>query len=414
MHAGDPQPVTTPPHRRLVHLDVLRGFALFGVLLVNFQWFTRPVQTMAVGSDPSLAGVDLVVDRIVHWLAEGKFYPLFSMLFGIGFALMAARAAAAARAFRAVYLRRLAGLALFGAAHVTLAWSGDILVLYAFAALAMLLLFAGTPVTRLWRWGVALIALPATLLALLVAAGVAFDRADPAAAEEVRSTIEAQRSTVLASVESAARVHATGTFTDNVVQRWRDVAVMAADAGWIWLPTVLGFFLLGRWLFESGVLADPAAHRRFLARWRRLGLLAGLPLAALATALLAGRDLFVPTPTLALGAIAATAAGVVLSLGYLSAVVLAADRLRWLAPVGRMALTNYLLQSAVWSLVFYGYGLGLWGQVPRAWHPVLCVGFFALQVAFSRWWLQRFAHGPAEWAWRWLTYLEPPSRRRAT
>ena len=87
--------------------------------------------------------------------------------------------------------------------------------------------------------------------------------------------------------------------------------------------------------------------------------------------------------------------------------------MRVLAPVGRMALTNYLLQSVVGTLVFYGYGAGYWGMA-RSWQVVLVTVVFALQVAFSHWWLARYRFGPMEWLWRWLTYGTRPQFRRSS
>jgi uncharacterized protein len=110
-----------------------------------------------------------------------------------------------------------------------------------------------------------------------------------------------------------------------------------------------------------------------------------------------------------------------MALGYLAWVVRAlqspalARPLHWLAPAGRMALTNYLLQSIVCTLVFYGYGLGYFEQLPRAWQVPFVLVVFALQVLLSRWWLARFRFGPAEWLWRTVTYLRPqPMRALAT
>ena len=108
-----------------------------------------------------------------------------------------------------------------------------------------------------------------------------------------------------------------------------------------------------------------------------------------------------------------------MSLGYASAIVLAMQRpawrawLSWLAPAGRMALTNYLAQSLVCTLLFYGYGLGFFERLPRVWQPLFVVVLFAAQVVLSRWWLSRFRHGPVEWLWRWLTYGRRPEFRLA-
>jgi len=108
-----------------------------------------------------------------------------------------------------------------------------------------------------------------------------------------------------------------------------------------------------------------------------------------------------------------TLASVFVPLGYLSAVTLGSRTLAFLAPAGHMALTNYLLQSLVWTWVLYGYGLGLWGQVPRAAQVLLTFAFFAVQVSASRWWLERFRFGPAEWLWRSLTYWQLQPMRRS-
>ena len=114
---------------------------------------------------------------------------------------------------------------------------------------------------------------------------------------------------------------------------------------------------------------------------------------------------------------AAQVANLLMMLGYLSVIVLAmqrpswANRLRLLAPAGRMALTNYLMQSVVCTLVFYGYGLGFFEQLPRAWQPLFVLALFALQVVFSHWWLARYRLGPMEWLWRWMTYGSRPAMR---
>jgi uncharacterized protein len=110
-------------------------------------------------------------------------------------------------------------------------------------------------------------------------------------------------------------------------------------------------------------------------------------------------------------------ASLILALAYGATIVTVLDgragpwMKRWLAPAGRMALTNYLLQSVVGTLLFYQYGLGLWGQVSRAWQFALVIAVFALQLVFSRWWLRRFRFGPVEWLWRWATYGHRPAMR---
>lgn len=399
-----------PTHQRLVHLDVLRGFALLGILLVNFQYFTRPMQAIVLGTEPSLAGLDLAAEFLVKVLAESKFYPLFSMLFGAGFALMFERAAEREAPFWGIYLRRLLVLMMFGLAHTLLIWSGDILLVYSLSAFLMVLLFRKTPVTRLWKWAIVFWALP-MLMMWLGTISIETSRMDPESYGELTAQFEADRAEMEQSVTQAAQVHAQGNYASNVLQRLRDMTFMFTFAIF-WMPPILGFFLLGRWLIASGRLSRPEEHLMWLRRWRSRGLIVGLPLAGMAAWLLHGQDMMIPTVRTATGMTVMTIASVLVPLGYVSTVTLGSRTLAFLAPAGRMALTNYLFQSLVWTWVFYGYGLGLWGQVPRSGQVLLAVAFFAVQIVLSRMWLDRFRFGPAEWLWRSLTYWQLQPMRR--
>ena len=180
---------------------------------------------------------------------------------------------------------------------------------------------------------------------------------------------------------------------------------------------VVGMFLVGAWLVRSGAMAEPAAHRRLFVRLALWGGVLGLAITLWSIAV----D---PDPVMdpgAPGAVAMFAMGLhmlgspLMALAYVGLVVLAWERgARWLAvlaPAGRMALTNYLVQSVVGTLLFYGYGFGLWGDVSRAGQTLLVLVVFALQVAASHWWLARFRFGPVEWLWRAFTYLQRPPMR---
>ncbi len=402
-----------PTRRRLTHLDILRGFALLGILLVNFEWFTRPLQAIVLAGEENLAGLDLLAAQAVTTLGEGKFYPLFSILFGAGFALMLERARERGAPFWGVYLRRLAVLFVFGLAHMVLVWSGDILLVYSLSAFVMILLFRNTPARRLWKWAIFFWVLP-VLLMWLGAVSIEATRGDPEIHAELMAGFEAGRDEAETVVEQAARIHAEGSYAENVAQRGRDLRFLIGVAPF-WIPPFIGFFLLGRWLIATGKLNRPDDNEPWLRRWRAVGLAGGLPIAAAAVWLMHGQDMMIPTLRVAAGMTLMTMASVFVPLGYLSVVTLAWRHLEFLAPAGRMALTNYLLQSIFWTWVFFGYGLGLWGEVPRAAQVPLALAFFAVQVLLSRWWLGRFRFGPAEWLWRSLTYWQfQPMRRVAT
>jgi len=404
-------PGLSPVQDRLIHLDVLRGFALLGILLVNFEWFIRPLQAIMLGQESGLPPADRLTDLVITTLAEGKFYPLFSMLFGAGFALMANRAIKRAAPFWAVYLRRLLVLLMFGLVHSLLVWSGDVLLVYALSALVMVLLFRNTPTRRLWPWALSFMAIPLLLMWLGTGFISLAKLGDPAAHAELMAEFAADEQALQATVAQAAEIHRSGSWTDNVVQRFDDT-VFKLTYFLFWATPVIGFFLIGRWLIESDRLIHPEQHSLYFRRWRARGLIIGLAAAIVATWLMIDVNAMIPGLRSAIGVSLATLAGVMMSLGYLSAVTLAADRLRVIAPAGQMALTNYLLQSLVWTWLVYGHGLGLWGALPRWSQVPLAVLFFALQVAFSHWWLRRFRFGPVEWLWRALSYWERPAFRR--
>jgi uncharacterized protein len=390
---------------RLGHLDVLRGFALLGILLVNFQYFTRPVVAVMAGADPSLSGIDRFVDQAVMALAEGKFFPLFSTLFGAGFVLIRERAAAGGGDASRLYLRRLLVLALFGAVHGSLVWAGDILLLYAVLGLTMLLFFRETPAHRQLAWAMLFIFTPPLLFWLFVGA-VEASAGDPERHAQFVRQIDAEQADLIERMRSAEAVYSAGAWTEVARQTARDFGFLLSQ-GLFWATPVLGYFLLGRWLLTSGRLRDPDRHGRFFGALATWGTLVGGALSIAAAVIMHDLPYLQPSAALALGMSLMALGAPLLMLGYVGLVLRFRDRLAWLAPAGRMALTNYLLQSLVWTFIFYGYGLGLWDQVSRAWHPVLVIAFFVLQVMLSRWWMARFRFGPAEWVWRSLTYLQP-------
>jgi len=401
-----------PASSRLLHLDVLRGFSLLGILLVNFEYFVRPIQSIVLGAEPGLGGASLIVDWLIAALAEGKFYALFSMLFGAGFALMTERAKQRSAPFWGVYLRRLLLLLAFGLGHMLLVWAGDILVVYSLCAFVMVLLFRKTPVQRLWKWAMAFFLAPVILI-WLGALSIAATQVDAELHESIMADFADQELAMRQDVEEAARIQAEGSWRENVGQRLRDARFLFSTAVF-WVPSVLGFFLLGRWLLVTERLLRPDEHRLFFRRWRSRGLMLGLPLALAATALMYQNVQTIPTVPMAFGMTMAVAGAILLSLSYLSMIVMGAQRLAFLAPAGQMALTNYLTQSLFWTWTIYGYGLGLGPMLPRWSHLVLALAFFAAQLAFSHWWMARFRFGPAEWLWRSLTYLKRQPLRRAS
>jgi uncharacterized protein len=406
-----------PGAERALQLDVLRGFALCGILLMNIEAFVGPLNTAMIGLDPALQGADRWVDALIYVLVQGKFFTLFSLLFGAGFALILDRMPAGAGGGW-LYLRRLLVLLGIGLLHALFIWSGDILTTYALIGFLLLALFRRTPASRLPKWGLCFYLVP-TALTFLFAFVAWTAQFDPQAAAGFQQGMDAAGADYQAQAEAQRAAYGVGgSFAQANAQRAEDLVSMLSYLVF-YGPLVLGMFLIGAGLVRSGALLEPAAHLTLFRRLRGWGLGLGLPLALCS---------FWMQPTLDFGRMdwaSATAqslmslAGLLLCLGYMASVVLGLQNRRWhaplawLAPAGRMALTHYLLQSVICVGLFYGYGLGYFEQLPRAWQPLFVFALFALQVQFSHWWLARFRFGPAEWLWRSLTYLRPQPLRRS-
>lgn len=418
-------PITAPeaalgPTRegeRIEILDVLRGFALFGILLVNMLAFNQVMMAAAVISLPEENVIDRIATWLIRWLAEGKFYSLFSLLFGLGFTLQMMRAEAKGRRFVPVYLRRSLVLLVIGLLHAVFIWVGDILAIYAVLGV-VLLLFRKMRPRGLLIWAVALLSLTTLLL---IAGTLLLDmgRQDPAAAARIDAMFADQRATILQEVERASAIYATGSYAEITAQRAPEFVEMWLTSIFIF-PSIFAMFLIGAYFAKRGILSDLEGHRGLLRRLCLWGLGLGLPLNAVYATLFMSQGLSRMEPSWPLvAAIGSQAAGApLLALGYASGLALLwmqpiwQPRLRLLAPPGRMALTNYLLQSLIATLIFYGYGLGLFGRLGSAVGIVITLLIYAFNVALSHWWLRRYRFGPVEWLWRTLTYGQPQPMRR--
>ena len=408
MNSSPAVPAPIDAAERIHALDVIRGFALLGILLMNIEYFQKPMQAVIFGFDGSQTGADHWVAWASYVFVQGKFYTMFSLLFGIGFVIFLDRAFARGASARLLFLRRLGGLLLFGVAHAFLVWSGDILLIYALVGV-LLLLFAKTPARRLWKWGLAFV-LVAPAMMWLGAFGMEFALNSPEG-PKILADIEAQRASIMADIEHGHAVYAGAGFMEAVQWRIHEWTALYGGGGWLFFAaSVLGMFLIGASFGRAGTFAVPAASRALFVRLSIVGFVVGIP-AALYVGLNGGAaDMMVPTYAGAKVVSAATIANLALCLAYVSTLALLLQRAaaaRWLStlgPAGRMALTNYLAQSLVFTLLFYGYGAGLYGEYGRAATTVMALAFFALQVWFSGWWLMRYRIGPCEWLWRTMTY----------
>lgn len=384
---------------RIDPLDALRGFALFGILVVNLGVFASPYYGLGL-PDPLHDGMlDRAVRLLVAGLFEMKFYLLFSFMFGYSFSLQLDSAQRAGEAFVPRMLRRLLGLWSIGLAHALLLFHGDILATY--AAMGLVLLAMRTLAER---------AALGCALGLIVATAVAW--AGLALLVRLDGAVDARAA---APQAQAILDGFTGSPGAVVAQRVRELVSTGLVLVFMQAPCALAMFLIGLVAGRRQVLARPEAYRPLSRRLRLYGLSIGLP----AAALYAGVSTFAPGGALELAALALSLLTAPLLTGAYAALAIEGfsgragpGLVRLLAPAGRMALSNYLLQSAAAALVFTGYGLGLMGRLsPLA---VLAFAFvlFGAQLGFSAWWMQRHGFGPVEWLLRAITLGAWPRWRK--
>jgi uncharacterized protein len=421
-HSSLATPLAAAPvqaSERIEVIDVLRGFALLGILLVNMDLFANPVLTVIRPTVEQPGLLDSAASFLVHLMAESKFFSLFSFLFGLGFSIQILRLEARGAQVRRVYLRRLLALLGFGLVHAFLFWVGDILIIYAVLGMLLLVFRKAKPRTLL-VWTVIFIILP--ILFMLAGWGLlSLARlGGPEVAAQIDASQAAQDAAYLAQIERAYTVYATGSFAEITVQRFNDYIQFSTSGNLFLTPSIFAMFLLGLFFGKRGIFQDVQSHLGLFRKLFWWGWTLGLAGNLLFAILVQGQSRASMTAQVVMGETALKLCAPLLMLAYVATIVLLFQRpaaQRWLAhlaPVGRMALTNYLGQSLVCTLIFYSYGLGWFGQVGKAAGLLLAVLIYAAQVSFSRFWLSRFLYGPMEWLWRLLTYLRQPAFRRAT
>ncbi|CCD84182.1 conserved hypothetical protein; putative permease [Bradyrhizobium sp. ORS 285] len=391
-------PLTAPATDRLISLDILRGIALFGVMAINvvfefrisifgqflpasrsreagttfFTGSSSPDMTRLMWAVMSDTPFNRAVEDILARAVSMKAFALFSLLFGIGLAMQFDRIVAHRRI--PLLLRRLLVLLAIGLLHLTLLWNGDILTEYALAGLIVLpFLFAP-------NWVV--IASSLALLGVYFTGGLTSVVPLPSPAW------------MMQHVADANRVYANGSFLQILAFRLSEIGAIAPLHLWIF-PRTLGLFLAGFMVWRSGIVREASGHRTML-------LLTAL--AAFAVTIDAGSSLATVSLALAYGALVVSAASTPRGIRLLG----------WAAPIGRMAFTNYLMQSVIFGLVFYGYGLGLFGRLSVSLALGIGIIVYVLQAIASWGWLKLFQFGPVEWLWRSLMYNQlQPMRPRS-
>ena len=399
VNTNDISPVKTS--ERFIILDALRGFALLGICMANFPEFSLyTFLSPEAAASMSTAVQDKITRYLLYIFVDGKFYTLFSLLFGIGFSIIIRNAERkGVNGFR-IFYRRMGMLMLFGLLHLMFIWSGDILLLY--ALLGMLLpFFRQVPDKELLGWALFFLILPigVDLMCEITRTNLALPFI------RLQETYCAEYG--INGTNFAYWLHDAedyGTVFQFLVQG-ACVRMQEFIIGNRYFK-VLGLFLVGFYIGRNRIYADLEGRKNLLVKVCRLGLIIGLPCSLLyAWSSMGGHplsdtlhSLFYFISVYPLGF--AYAAG--LCLLYLR--VKSLSIWKWLAAPGRMALTNYIGQSVIGMFLFYGIGLGWGSTIGLLQTEVIVLAVFLFQMLFSRLWLSGFKFGPLEWIWRMLTY----------
>jgi len=419
-------------NERIVSLDVLRGVAVLGILVMNIYAFAMP---FVAYSDPLVMGGveahNIGTWFFTHIFIDQKFLSIFAMLFGAGMILMARRAEARGVRFGRIYYRRQFWLLVLGMLHGYLLWVGDILFSYAAIGMLVYVFRNRSPRTLLI---ISCLLLP---LSPVMNHGISINTertiVEVGKIEALRGAGEElsdDQKKTLKSWESSRAFMAPG---DDDLQKDLDVnrggyvgivkhRIPIVIMMQIFVTLTFGIsriaalMMIGAALMKLGVLSGERSTV-FYRNMMLSGYLLGLPLTVY-SAVNMNAHAFDTIYMMRVGGVANYVGSLIVAFGHIGLVMLIVKThalqhlMRRFAAVGRMALTNYLMHSLILTTIFYGYGMGLYGTIPRFWQMGFVAGVITLQLFLSTWWLRRYRFGPVEWLWRSLTYWKRQPMQR--
>ncbi len=400
--------IPVPAMDRIQFLDILRGIAILFILVANIRILSGeyfiPEGQKAVMKTASL---DYILEILAFIFVNGKFYSVFSILFGIGFAVQYQRMNKDDKVFVPFFRKRMLGLLIIGSVHLFLVWLGDILTLYALLGFT-LVWFRHFSDKRLLIWSGVLLLMPVVhWLAMYLT-----DTFYPWYFFRLHNELFAAAIPEMTSEQNNLRFNPADYMAISSVKQLLEVNLFMPlrRLGGLLMEgrifKVLALFLLGIWagrqILERNILSNTALLKKVLL----IGLLWGVPMNLLRT-WVDFSDLdggLWPLAEYALNALALTP----MAIAYCAAAAIVVTRrprwLAWFAPVGRTALSNYLFQSLICIFIFYGVGLGYGGTLGYSGILLVALALFSWQIIFSIFWLRYFRFGPVEWIWRQLTY----------
>ncbi len=398
--SGGPVPRT----ERMTSLDVLRGFAVLGILIMNIQSFSMIgaayLNPYAYGD---LTGANYAVWFLSHLLADSKFMTVFSLLFGAGVVLMASRREAAGKPTAGVHYRRMFWLIVFGLLHGLCLWYGDIL--YAYGVCGLLIYLFRRRSSRFLLIACSLVVAVASLLTMFWQVTL------PYWPPEVVESVETEWWTPPPKAVQNELDAYRGSWSAQQPQRAARAIFMETNhflTETMWRAG--GLMLIGMALFKLGVFSAQRS-RSFYLRMMSLGFGLGLPIVVYGVVYCNDSGWDVHSAFFG-GSQFNYWGSLLVAAGYIGLVMLVCQKGSFqpltqpLAAVGRMALSCYLLQTIICTFIFYGHGLGLYGSVSRVGQGLIVLAVWAFLLVACPIWLRYFRFGPFEWLWRSLTYLK--------
>lgn len=398
-HLGGP----VEAKQRHIILDALRGFALLGICLANYPEFAL---YSFLEEAPKMMFPTAAIDYITQWFLyifiDGKFYTIFSLLFGIGFSIILENNRNRGANGTLIFYRRMFFLLLIGFAHLILIWSGDILMLYAIVGM-VLPLFLKCKNKTLLAWAFGFLLLPVVIDYICQFTGVYLSKRLVEWQWLLCERFGITEENFAYWLRDAKSYHDVHQFLlMGAVERMQEFV----DGNRYF--KVLGLFLIGFWLGKNRMFANVEDFKPILKKICLWGLCLGLPLSAIyAWSAMHSKPFGFGTHSLFY-----FISVYLTAFGYIAAFVLLYLKNKqtsfWkiMAFPGRMALTNYIGQSAIGILIFYGVGLGIGAETGLIYGELIAITVFIFEIAFSSAWLQYFRFGPLEWIWRCLTYLK--------
>lgn len=397
---------STIPNERIISIDVLRGIAVLGILIMNIQSFSM---IMAAYINPTaygdLSGINKWVWIFSHLFASAKFMSIFSILFGAGVILFADRALEKGRKASAFHYRRMLWLFVFGMIHAYLIWYGDILVNYSLCGMLVYLFRKMSP-KKLVIFASLFFIIP---VIFSLASGLSIQYWPE---ESYNQNMQSWLPDI--EIVNNNNTAMQGNWLEQMDVRISSTIFLQTFLFfWSTLWRVTSMMLLGMALYKWGVLSAQRSNK-FYIKMILIGLIPGYAISALGVYQNFLHDWSMDY-SMFIGSQFNYIGSVLVALGYIGIIMLICKSAQFIrfknlfASVGKMAFTNYILMSLIAMFIFYGNGLGLYGQVEHQFQILIVTAIWIIILILSPLWLKKFQYGPLEWLWRVLTYwrLQP-------